>query len=148
VTAVKKPKQRESKLLAQIRLAVGKRDDVMLLRINTGVFRPIGGDQKRAIRSAPNGTPDLIGIVSAKMSVNYTWSDNPFQPLSRTVDEQVGLAFAIETKTERGKQSKAQKDFQTAWEARGGIYLLPTSVEAVLGFLSVVGKRPLRETRR
>jgi nicotinamide mononucleotide adenylyltransferase len=96
----------EAAIQQQIRLALGQRDDVMLIRINVGKFRPLHGDQNRVIVSAPSGTPDLLGV----------WD---------------GKALAIEVKKTKGQQSYEQKMFQRAWESRGGIYVLARSVEDV-----------------
>ena len=96
----------ESQIQAAIRLALGQRDDVMLLRINVGKFRPLHGPQDRVITSAPPGTPDLLGV----------WN---------------GRALAIEVKNAKGKQRPEQIAFQKAWEARGGLYILARSVDDV-----------------
>lgn len=98
---------KEAHVLGEIRLHLGRTDDVMLIRINTGKFRPIKGPQNRVITSAPAGTPDLLGVMRG------------------------GLALAIETKG-RGKQSPAQKNFQTAWERRGGVYIVAKSLQDVI----------------
>jgi hypothetical protein len=103
----------EAVIQQSIRLALGMRDDIMMFRINVGVFRPLHGDQKRAIRSAPDGTPDLIGVMSP------------------------GRAFAIEVKTAKGQQHEAQKNWQKAWEKRGGIYILARSIEDVYKGLDI-----------
>lgn len=99
--------QSESQIQSDIRLALGQRDDVMLIRINVGKFRPLHGDQSRVIVSAPTGTPDLLGV----------WN---------------GRALAIEVKKTKGQQSYEQKMFQRAWERRGGLYILARSVDDVL----------------
>lgn len=98
----------EAKTQSDIRLALGQRDDVMLFRINVGKFRPLHGDQNRVIQSAPNGTPDLLGVIKP------------------------GTALAIEVKSAKGAQRAEQIAFQKAWEARGGIYILARSVDDVL----------------
>ena len=103
----------EAVIQNQIRLALGMRDDIFLFRINVGVFRPLHGDQKRAIRSAPDGTPDLLGVMHP------------------------GRACAIEVKTAKGQQREAQKNWQKAWEKRGGIYVLARSVEDVYKGLDI-----------
>lgn len=105
--------QSEAVIQQNIRLALGMRDDIFMFRINVGVFRPLHGDQKRAIRSAPDGTPDLLGVIAP------------------------GRAFAIEVKTGRGQQRDAQKNWQKAWEKRGGIYILARSVEDVYKGLDI-----------
>lgn len=103
----------EAIIQQNIRLALGMRDDIFMFRINVGVFRPLHGDQKRAIRSAPDGTPDLLGVKAP------------------------GQAFAIEVKTARGQQRDAQKAWQRAWEKRGGIYILARSVDDVYKGLDI-----------
>ena len=99
----------EARIQSDIRLALGQRDDVMLFRINVGKFRPLHGDQSRVIQSAPNGTPDLLGVLGPD-----------------------GRALAIEVKAATGRQRPEQVAFQRAWEARGGIYILARSVDDVI----------------
>ena len=74
---------REAVIQQDIRLALGQRQDIMMFRINVGKFRPLDGGA-RVIQSAPEGTPDLLGVITP------------------------GRAFAIEVKTEKGKQRLAQ----------------------------------------
>lgn len=103
----------EAVLQQEIRLALGMRDDIFMFRINVGKFRPLEGDQRRVIQSAPEGTPDLMGVI------------------------QPGKAFGIEVKTKRGQQRDAQKKWQEAWEKRGGIYILARSLEDVARGLDI-----------
>lgn len=102
----------EAAIQQAIRLALGQRQDIMMFRINVGKFRPLDGGA-RVIQSAPEGTPDLIGVMSP------------------------GRAFAIEVKTEKGKQRLVQAAWQSAWEKRGGIYVLARSVEDVYKGLDI-----------
>jgi hypothetical protein len=102
----------EAAIQQEIRLALGQRQDIMMFRINVGKFRPIDGGA-RVIQSAPEGTPDLLGVITP------------------------GRAFAIEVKTEKGKQRLAQAAWQSAWEKRGGIYILARSVEDVYKGLDI-----------
>ena len=104
---------KEAVLQQNIRLALGMRDDIFMFRINVGVFRPIDGPSQRVIRSAPEGTPDLMGVLAP------------------------GKAFAIEVKAPRGKQRDAQKNWQDAWEKRGGIYILARSLDDVYAGLDI-----------
>ena len=46
-----------------------------------------------------------------------------------------GLAVAVEGKTEHGRQSDAQKEFQAMWEASGGIYTIAKTWEELELFL-------------
>lgn len=101
----------ESVFLAELRLALGRHPRIFAIRINTGVFRPIHGPQDRRIRSAPNGTPDLLGIA-------------------------YGRPLAIETKSAKGPQRDAQEKFGAAWTANGGIYILARKEEDVWAALS------------
>jgi hypothetical protein len=102
----------EAATQSAIRLALGQRDDVMLFRINVGKFRPLHGDQNRVIQSAPNGTPDLLGVLAPN-----------------------GRALAIEVKSAKGRQRAEQVAFQAAWEKRGGLYIIARSVDDVLRVL-------------
>lgn len=92
--------------MQEIRLALGQRADIMMFRINVGKFRPIDGGA-RVIQSAPEGTPDLLGVMAP------------------------GRAFAIEVKAPRGTQRAVQIAWQNAWERRGGIYILARSLDDV-----------------
>ena len=109
----------------QIRLALGMRDDIMMFRINVGKFRPIDGAQGRVIQSAPEGTPDLLGVIRRE----FAMIDVPFIG--------IGQAFGIEVKSHKGKQREAQRAFQIAWEKRGGIYILARSLEDVYRGLDI-----------
>lgn len=102
----------EAVLQQEIRLALGMRDDVFLFRINVGKFRPLEGGA-RVIQSAPIGTPDLLGVISP------------------------GRAFAIEVKAPKGRQHNEQRNWQAAWEKRGGIYILARTLEDVYRGLDI-----------
>ena len=102
----------EAVLQQEIRLALGQRQDIMMFRINVGKFRPLDGGV-RVIQSAPEGTPDLLGVIIP------------------------GRAFAIEVKALRGKQRDVQVAWQVAWEKRGGIYVLARSLGDVYKGLDI-----------
>ena len=102
----------EAAIQQEIRLALGQRQDIMMFRINVGKFRPLDGGA-RVIQSAPEGTPDLLGVITP------------------------GRAFAIEVKTEKGKQRLAQAAWQSGWVKRGGIYNLARSVEDAYNGLDI-----------
>jgi hypothetical protein len=102
----------EAVLQQEIRLALGQRQDIMMFRINVGKFRPLDGGP-RVIQSAPEGTPDLLGVIAP------------------------GRAFAIEVKAQRGKQRDVQAAWQVAWEKRGGIYVLARSLDDVYKGLDI-----------
>ena len=103
---------KEAVLQQEIRLALGQRQDIMMFRINVGKFRPLDGGP-RVIQSAPEGTPDLLGVITP------------------------GRAFAIEVKAPRGTQRTVQIAWQNAWEKRGGIYILARSLDDVYKGLDI-----------
>jgi hypothetical protein len=81
--------------------AVSQLDGALFRRQNTGTFRSMDG--KRIIKaSSVIGGGDIGGCY-------------------------LGRAVEIETKTEIGKQSASQINFQKRWEQAGGIYILARS---------------------
>ncbi len=128
----------EAPLLAEIRLALGSRRDIKLFRVNTGQYRAMW-DPKVIVRSAPDGTPDLIGCWSRSFSIhaaerypdhpNWKWADGEKR---LTDDLTVGQFFAIETKARYGKQSAEQIKWQAAFESVGALYILARTVEDCL----------------
>lgn len=122
-------KATESKLLAEIRLAVGARADFLIARINTGVYR--APYQTTRIRSAPNGFPDIIGTQLRRLAYTYR-VHSTFSAYEEQRWAYYGQSIAIETKAPKGKLSQAQMDWRDAFEKVGGIYLVPRSVDEVL----------------
>lgn len=53
-----------------------------------------------------------------------------------------GRAVAVEVKQPRGEQREAQKRFQKAWEAAGGVYVLARSPEAAVASLKELSGKP------
>ena len=130
----------EAVLQQNIRLELGQRDDVMLFRINVGKFRPLDGG-KRVIQSAPEGTPDLLGVIAVRACV-INEKARSAAPVDGSVGDIImpeifGRAFAIEVKAPRGSQREAQKRWQEAWEKRGGIYILAKSLADVYKGLDI-----------
>lgn len=86
----------------------------MVWRNNTGKFRSLT-DPQRIVTVGQVGSADIIGV----------------QPVTITpemVGKVIGQAIAIEVKTPTGKQSQEQKNWQQAFEERGGIYILGRGV--------------------
>ena len=129
--AAPKPRQRENAVLSDIRLAIGQRDDVLAVRIATGVFLIPNGTGQR-IRSAPDGTPDLICTWRREITIHEIQNKDGFNPYERTSTHAIGQTVFIETKRlHGGKQSDEQIAFQAAAEKVGAIYILARSVEDV-----------------
>lgn len=105
---------KESTILGEARIYLGTLPGAMFIRINTGVYRAMWS--KGVVRSAPNGTADLLGAYC-------------------------GYAVAAEAKTTKGKQTKDQRNFQIAWEKAGGVYILFTSVDDLAWALSDLRSR-------
>lgn len=72
----------------------------MFWRANSGFVR---GGSGRPIQVNSPGCADILGTVR-------------------------GRPIALEVKTEIGRQSKEQRDWQSAWEAAGGVYAIVRSV--------------------
>lgn len=131
-------KNDESKLLAQIRLAIGCRLDCTFKRLNTGVFKTM--DLKRTVRSAPTGTADLEGTQRRQVRAITTRNPGGFNPVTQEYDLVYGQTIIIETKVPKGgTQSQAQKNYQAAVESVGAIYILARSLQDVL---DVLGPEP------
>lgn len=130
------PRKRENAVLADIRLGLGRRDDILAQRIATGVFMLPDGSGRR-IRSAADGTPDLICTWRREITVHEIMGKDGFNPHERVSTYVIGQTLFIETKRlHGGKQSEDQINFQIAAEKVGAIYILARSmedVEAVIG---------------
>ncbi len=126
-------RKQESKLLAQIRLALGERDDILVERINTGVFRAMHSNS--VVRSAPNGTPDLICCQRVTLNVSRVVNADGFTPHTREREIEIGRYVAIETKAPKGELSEAQLNFKAAVERVAGIYIVARTLDDVLRVL-------------
>lgn len=136
-TADAKPRQRENSVLAAIRLAIGSRPDVLAVRIATGMFLLPDGSGRR-IRSAPDGTPDLLCTWRREITVHKIMNPDGFNPHERKETHVIGQTVYIETKRlNGGRQSDEQKAFQSMAESMGAIYILARSVEDVEAVIGV-----------
>ena len=130
-------KREESNLLANIRLAVGARPDVLQQRINTGVFAAIDNPDRK-IRSAPDGSPDLH-LVQHRRVLEHIRTETNFSLYEKDEWFSFGQAIFVETKEPiNGKMRQSQKDFRVAAEKVGAIYIIARSVDDVLRALGPV----------
>lgn len=144
---VLKPRAKEeSRLLADIRIAVGARADFLVTRINTGVYAAPGKPRQR-IRSAPNGFPDLIGTQLRRVLEMHR-REHTFGKHEEERVHTYGQTIAIETKAKDGELSDEQRLFRRALEAAGGIYIVARSVDDVLAVLGDVPEWVLERRRR
>lgn len=102
----------ESEILADIRKALGREPDLVLWRLSQGGAMAREGGQTYRAGLSGNGAADLIGILSVD------WDDN-----------EVGMFFALEVKSTRGKQSAAQVLWGNLVRKMGGFYAVVRSVE-------------------
>jgi hypothetical protein len=96
-------------------LAVGARPDVLPMRVQSGIFRSMD-DPRRVVRVGQPGVPDSMLFIAVTI-----------QPWM--VGRTVAVAAAGEFKTASGRQSEAQRNWQAAFEARGGVYRLVRSAD-------------------
>lgn len=98
----------EARLQYAIRVALGRRPDVLLWRNQTGVAQHSGRTISYGL--TPGGT-DLVGILTT---------------------DGIGRALFIEVKSARGRLSLRQQQFRDLVIARGAVYIEARSVPDVL----------------
>lgn len=91
-------------------LAVGQRPDVLIWRQQAGLFRAYD-DPQRVVRVGIPGAADAMAVVAVTIGQQH-------------LGQTLGVAVAPEFKTSTGRQKQAQRDWQAAFEKRGGIYVL------------------------
>ena len=90
--------------------------ELMYLRLNSGDFIEVRGDTRRRIKGCPAGTSDFMVVVG-----------EPYEDKIK--------CYFIELKSEKGKQSPEQRDFQSMVEEQGASYYIVRSIEGLEGFL-------------
>lgn len=100
----------ESQLQDAIRLELGRSGEVLLYRNNCGVAEMRGGFKVRFGVGSPGGS-DLVGVYR-------------------------GRAVFVEIKTETGRQSPEQRQFQQCVERHGAIYVVLRSVDDARAWLA------------
>ena len=105
-------------------LAVGQRKDVMVWRQQVGKYRHLNQPNLLVSIGVP-GMADSMGVVAVEITPEM-------------VGKTIGVAIAPEFKTATGRQAEAQKLWQAAFEARGGVYRLIRSPEEMVQFVEDV----------
>lgn len=108
----------ETKIQNAALLAVGQRPDVLAMRMHSGCFRSMD-DPDKIVRVGQPGLADTMMIVA--VTIDETM-----------IGKTVGVAVAAEIKTAKGRQSDSQRNWQKAFEARGGVYRLVRSPDDML----------------
>lgn len=132
-------KSREAPFQSAARVLIGSRRDCFILRINTGVFQPIDGDQNRKIRSAPTGTHDLLVCQLRRVMLPVTINPGGFTPHQTEQPFYYGQFISFETKSLTGPARKQQLAFQDSLIARGGISVFVRTEQEIL---DVLGPEP------
>lgn len=88
-------------------------------RSNTGAVVLEYKWRKRFIRYGRVGSGDITGLIRRKVI-----ADNGIREIGQRVE--------IEVKTEKGKQTLSQKEFQQEIEENGGLYLLVRGVDDLI----------------
>ena len=104
-------------------LAIGCRRDCMVWRNHTGVFKTM--DESRTVVVGTPGAADSLGVVAVTITPEM-------------IGRVFGVALAVEFKTDTGRQSQKQKNWQEAFTSRGGIYRIVRSPDEMLTILDDV----------
>lgn len=105
----------ETKIQGRCFLAVGQNPAVLVWRQQVGRYHPINQPNVLVNIGTP-GMADSLAVVAVTITPEM---------LGKTI----GVAVAAEFKTATGRQAEAQKKWQRAFEARGGVYRLVRSPE-------------------
>lgn len=96
----------------------------MIWRQQSGVFRAYDNPQN-VVRIGQPGMADSLAIVAVTITPEM-------------VGKTIGVAVAAEYKTATGRQSEAQRNWQAAFEKRGGIYRIIRSAAEMVGLVEHV----------
>lgn len=106
----RRPTTPESRLLQDVRLALGREPDLVLWRIQPGGIHDSTG---RPIHTAPTGIADLCGVLAPH-----------------------GRWFCLELKSQRGRTTPEQEQWGRLLIARGGFYAVVKTVAEAVAALS------------
>lgn len=110
----------ESAVLTSVLKYLGARKDCRVWRNNTG---RIADRKGRVVSFGLVGSADIIGI--RKVFVGGGGKPGTWAGLS----VECGQFLAVECKSDHGRQSQAQRNFQTMVESMGGLYIIARRVE-------------------
>lgn len=101
--------------------------ELVFLRLNAGDFIEVRGNTRRRIKGCPKGTADFLVFMK---SGEMVWGSRGTtkNPLFQNLGRRLKLLF-LELKSEKGTQSKEQKEFQEMVENQGASYFLIRSIE-------------------
>jgi len=102
-------------------LAIGSRDDALIFRQQSGMFRSMN-DPKRIVRVGVPGMADSLMIARVTVTPEM-------------VGKTIGVAVFPEFKTTKGRQSEDQRNFQAACSRVSAVYRLVRSESEILALL-------------
>lgn len=97
---------------------------MLVWRQQSGLFRQFEAPHT-PVRVGVPGMADSMAVVAVTITPDM-------------VGRTIGVAVAPEFKTTRGRQSEAQRNWQTAFEKRGGVYRLVRSADEMLALIDDV----------
>jgi len=124
----KKADHLETPWQRQVMKALGSRPDIMLWRQCAGKYHP-PYHPKEFVQVAPDGIGDIMGLQIRRFDkpnarIIETVNPNAFNPHDREIQFFYAQPFAIETKSDTGKQLDSQRDFEDAFKTMGGVYII------------------------
>lgn len=111
--------QTESAVLTSVLKYLGARSDCRVWRHNTGRIADRNG---RVVSFGLVGSADVIGMRTVRAL------QTPLRHDGTDGVRQLAQFLAVECKSDTGRQSEAQRNFQKMVEAMGGLYLLVRDV--------------------
>ncbi len=111
-------------------VAVGSDPDVLVMRIQSGIFRSLD-DPTRMVRVGTPGIADSLAVVRVTITPDMVGQD-------------IAVCAAAEFKTAKGRQRDDQKKWQAAFEKRAGQYRLIRSPDEMKAFITHVKRQPSR----
>ena len=106
-------------------LAVGSMPDVLVWRLQSGLFRAYNTPAK-LVRVGSPGMADCMAVVKVTITPDM---------VGKTIGHAVAAEFKLPT---TGKQQENQKDWQKAFEQRGGVYKVVRSAVEMLDLVNDV----------
>ena len=116
--------KKETKIQNNGLLAIGTMPNVLAWRQNVGLFRALHNPDQ-IVKCGIAGQGDIGLVVGCKITPDM-------------VGRTIGVAVNAEYKTDTGRQSAQQKDWQTAFEKRGGVYRVVRSDDDLIGLVNDV----------
>lgn len=108
--------------------ALGSRPDIMLWNQQAGIWAPVSNTRLR-VRVAPDGIGDIMGLQLRRFHKEHAkiieiMRPHSFNPHEAEIQHFYGQAFAIETKDKGRTQRESQENFEDAFTAMHGVYIV------------------------